>query len=145
MTICNVKISNKDFQQSFPFYVRKNQFWVPNFKKAMAILILALGNYSVSRRPHHVWNKRENFRFWGSQMTGKCISQPCSMDTSVYQSTPFLYYVPKKIHSPASLKNPTPKKKKSKFLSHLSALSSTSGFTTAFFFEWPLRGSQVIL
>ena len=63
MTICDVKISNKAFQQSFPFYVRKNQSGLPNFKKAMAILILALVNYSVSWTPHHIWSQRESFPF----------------------------------------------------------------------------------
>ena len=65
---------------------------LPNFKKATAILILALANYLldiVSVRGPTIWNRRENFGFWGSQMAGKCISQSCSMDISLCQSTPF--------------------------------------------------------
>ena len=65
---------------------------LPNFKKATAILILALANYlldTVSPRGPTIWNRRENFRFWGSQMVGKCISQSCSMDISLCQSTSF--------------------------------------------------------
>ena len=45
--------------------------------------------YSVSQVPQHVWSRRENFGVRGSQMIGKSNSQPCSMDISVCQSTPF--------------------------------------------------------
>ena len=55
---------------------------LPNFKNVMAI-------DSVSWRPHHVWSQRENFGFWGSYIARKCTYQPCSMDISVCQSTPF--------------------------------------------------------
>ena len=56
----------------------------------MAILILVLTNYLLDIvSPHHVQSRRENFGFWGSQMTRKCIFQPCSMDISVCQSTTY--------------------------------------------------------
>ena len=32
------------------------------------------------------------FGLWGSQMSEKCISQPCSMDMSLSQSTPFSFF-----------------------------------------------------
>ena len=118
-----------------------------NFKKGMAILILALVNYLLDivspGDPTMFKAGRKMLGFGVPRWLEKAFPSLVSWTYQYAKAPHFLYYLPQNTYSPSSLISQL--LCESKFLSHLTALSLTPGSTGAFFFEWSLRGSWFIL
>ena len=85
---------------------------LPNFKKGMAILILALANYLldiVSLRGPTMFKAGRNILDFGvPQWLENAFPSLVTWTCHCAKAPHFLYYVPQNIHSPSSLKKPTP-------------------------------------
>ena len=124
---------------------------LPNFKKVMAILILAPANYLLDLvspgGPTMFGARRKILGFRVPRWLENAFPSLVPWTYQCAKAPHFLYYVPQNTHSPSSLISQLlcQFNCQSKFLSHLTALSLTPGSNAAFFFEWSLRGSWVIL
>ena len=83
---------------------------LPNFKKAMAILVLALANYLLdivsSRGPNMVGARGEILCFGVPRWPKNAFPSLVPWTNHCAKALHFLYYVPQNIYLPASLKNP---------------------------------------
>ena len=116
---------------------------LPNFLKAMVILILALANYLLDivspRGPTMFGAGGKVLGFWIPRWSENAFSSLVPWTYRCTKAPNFMYYVPRFIQSPASLKRPTP------FSVQLTVqISVTSNSTVlnsvAFFFEWHSGG-----
>ena len=122
-----------------------------NFKKAMAILILALVNYLLDIVSPGGPNM---FGAWGKIL---CFGVPRWLENAFPSIIPWtyqcakaphlLYYVPRNIPLPVSFKKPTPLPVQLPVQISLTSNNTVlnSGSTAAFSFEWPFKGSWVII
>ena len=86
--------------------------WLPNFKKGMAILILALANYLFDivspGGPTMFKAGRKILGFGVPRWTENAFLSLVPWTYQYAKAHHFLYYVPQSTHSPSSLKKPTP-------------------------------------
>ena len=93
------------------FHDKVNTSGLQNFKKGMAVLILALANYLrdivSSGGPTMFKARRKMFGFLGF-LDGWKMHFPAPWTYQCAKAPHFPYYVPQNTHSPSSLKKPTP-------------------------------------
>ena len=120
-----------------------NLVGLPNFKDAMAILILVLANYLLDivswYKKFWVWGFLDDRKMHFPVLFHRYISvlKHPILCTMYHEISIHLPHWKSQLLCQFNCQ--------SKYLSYLTALSLTPGSTAAFFFEWSLRGSWFIL
>ena len=117
----------------------------------MVILILALANYLLDivppRGPTMFKAGRKILGFGVPRWPGNAFPSLVPWTCQCAKVPHFLHYVPQNTHSPSSLKKPTPLPVQLPVQISVTSNSTAlnPGSTAAFFFQWSLWGSWVIL
>ena len=114
---------------------------LPNFKKGMAILILALANYLLDivspGGPAKFKAGKKIFCFGVPRSPENAFPSLVPWTCQCAKAPHFLYYVPQNTHSPSSLKKPTPLPVQ--LLVQISVTSNSTALNSRFYCSFLLR------